>query len=407
MFPLLSSLWGLKIVGKLCPSRRPRGGLRIASAHAAHPTGPFPWSDTAWEHTPGAVPGHRWAVHPPRQDLHQPPPPRPIQVAQLPGRRPHASPPARPPPSADAPGHKRPRRSSAGQPGAQTGQAGAGPLRLAPTAVHAGEPAPCAGGRGARARALPASTPQGLAGPPIAMPGPQGAWSQGPGHGGGQRRHAAGPPGAPPGDGPRVRARRGALAGRPGTSGRRRRACGQAVWPRPRSLGTGHPGMARGSAALAPHEERLAARAHQAPGGDLEATPWEGHNRWPWRGTRAPATVTGSLLHPHRSPEACGDLSDAGQGLLGSDGDGGEQTWGPCRHPCGAPGLRTASGVAEPRAPARAACGAWARAAVPRWCPRAPAPPRGGEWHAWSARWCPVLGRAPARHAEAGRLARR
>jgi transposase len=153
----------------------------------------------------------------------------------------------------------------------------------------------------------------------------------------------------------------------------------QSVWHIPMSLGAVQKGIDRVSEALVPHDELLAALAHQAPVGDIDETPWYGQNMLQWLWTMATDTVTLYLMHPNRSKDACSDLIDDWQGILVSDCYGGYQHWVPHRQTCLAHLIRTARGLSEKRAPELAACGAWALAELQRLCPMAKAPPRGGE----------------------------
>lgn len=121
----------------------------------------------------------------------------------------------------------------------------------------------------------------------------------------------------------------------------------------------------------------------------------------------ATARVALARMPPQRSKEALLTLIDAWQGLVGSDGYGVSHHGGNRRPPCVAPLLRRARGVSAPPPAARAVCGPWALKAWHRRGARATAPPTGGAWRAWSARWCPRSGRDHARQDAAGRVPRR
>ena len=88
-----------------------------------------------------------------------------------------------------------------------------------------------------------------------------------------------------------------------------------------------------------------------------------------------------------------------------SDGYGVYQNWVHRRQTCWEHLIRTARGLSEQRAPELAACGAWALAELQQLCHMAKAPPSGGEWNAWYARLCNLIGRYHARQDDAGRLA--
>jgi transposase len=69
--------------------------------------------------------------------------------------------------------------------------------------------------------------------------------------------------------------------------------------------------------------------------------------------------------------------------------------------------IRTARGLSEKRDPHLAACGTWALTELQTLCHMAKAPPTGGQWRAWYARFCRLIDRYQARSDAAGRLARR
>jgi hypothetical protein len=112
-------------------------------------------------------------------------------------------------------------------------------------------------------------------------------------------------------------------------------------------------------------------------------------------------------MQPPRSPEACGARRAEWPGRVVAEGDGGSQPWGTHRHTCWAPLLRPARGGAAKPPPALAAWGRGARKAWQRLCPRAPAPPTGGQGQAGSASCCPWIGRYRERHDAAGQVASR
>jgi transposase len=180
-----------------------------------------------------------------------------------------------------------------------------------------------------------------------------------------------------------------------------------AVLHLPLSLGAGQKVIDRASQALVPPYEAIAALARQAPVGYIDETPWDCHNVLQWLWTMTTDTVALSLMHPHRSKDAFRALSEEWQGGLVSDGDGVYPDWGTRRHTCLAHLIRTARGLSEKRDRHLAACGSWALKELQRWCPRATAPPTGGEWRAGDARLCPLMDRYQARQDDAGRLVRR
>src|SRR2546425_1234676 len=77
------------MVSSLNPSRRPRVGMMIASTPAENPTWDFPFAQTEWEQTPGAVQAHLLALQTQLQDLQQQHQQLQLQVDQLQGRLHH------------------------------------------------------------------------------------------------------------------------------------------------------------------------------------------------------------------------------------------------------------------------------------------------------------------------------
>lgn len=379
----------------------------IASTPAENPTWDFPFAQTEWEQTPGAVQAHLLALQTQLQDLQQQHQQLQLQVDQLQGRLHQTSTTSSKPPSSDAPFRKRQRRSSSGHRGAKTGHAGSGPILLSPTEVQAVYPEPCACGSGGLVMALPYYTHQMIDLPPIEMQVTHFELYQGHCPGGGKRLKAEVPSGYQTGYGPRLSARIGELSGMHGTSRRLIQDFCQSVLHIPMSLGAVQKVIDRVSEALVPHYELMAELARQAPVGYIDETPWYCQNMLQWLWTMATDTVTVYLIHPHRSKDAFVDLIDDWQGILVSDGYGVYQNWVHRRQTCLAHLIRTARGLSEKRAPELAACGAWALAELQRLCHMAKAPPSGGAWNAWYARFCHLIGRYHERKDDAGRLARR
>ena len=126
-----------------------------------------------------------------------------------------------------------------------------------------------------------------------------------------------------------------------------------------------------------------------------------------WLWTLRTKTVSLDLLHPNRSKEAFAALLEDWQGILVSDGSGVYPGWVQNRQTCLAHLIRTARGLSEKRDPPLAACGQGALTALQTLCHMAKAPPTGGEWRAWYARFCPLIDRDHERADDAGRVARR
>jgi transposase len=100
-------------------------------------------------------------------------------------------------------------------------------------------------------------------------------------------------------------------------------------------------------------------------------------------------------------------LIDEWTGILGSDGYGVYQDWGPQRQTCLAHLIRTARELSQRRDSNIAASAHAALRELQRLCHRAHEPPTGGQWQAWDARLCRLLDRYHQRADDAGRLARR
>jgi transposase len=69
--------------------------------------------------------------------------------------------------------------------------------------------------------------------------------------------------------------------------------------------------------------------------------------------------------------------------------------------------MRTARELSEKSHSELAACGRWALKALQGLCHMAKAPPTGGQWQAWYARFCRLIARYRERPDEAGKLVRR
>ena len=173
------------------------------------------------------------------------------------------------------------------------------------------------------------------------------------------------------------------------------------------SLGAVQKAINRVAQAIVPHYDAIATLARQALVGSIDETPWYCHNTLQWLWTLTTDTVSLSLMHPQRSKEAFAALIEDWQGLLVSDGDGVYPNWVNRRQTCLAHLIRTARGLSAHRQAALAACGAWALKELQRLCAMAKAPPTGGEWRAWYARFCTLIDRYHARQDDAGRLVRR
>ena len=331
------------------------------------------------------------------------------QVATLQGRVEQTSQTSSKPPSSDSPFNKpkRHKRTASGKRGGQKGHRGKGPTLLSPTEVHLIEPGPCACGHGHLVSLSPYHTHQVIELPPIEMDIHHFVLQQGQCQGCGRHLKAQVPPEHQAGYGPRLTALIGELAGIHRTSWRLVQDFCHAVLHIPISLGAVQKVIHRVSQALLPHDEAIAPLARQAPVGSIDATPWYCHNALQWLWTMTTDTVSLSLIHPHRSKDAFLALIEEWQGILVSDGYGVYQRWVASRQTCLAHLIRSARGLSQKRDAQLAACGTWALKELQALCHMAKAPPSGGEWSAWYARFCRLLHRYHERLDDAGRLTRR
>jgi len=362
----------------------------------------LPFCPMDWELTPPAVQDDLQSLHQQIKQLQ-------TQVETLQGRVEKTSQTSSKPPSSDAPFDKpkRKQRQSSGKRGGQKGHPGTGPTLLSPPEVHLITPGPCACGHGELVSLAPDYTHQVVDLPPIEMDIQHFILQQGTCGGCGRTLKAQVPSEHQTGYGPRLTALIGELAGMHRTSRRLIQDCCHSVLHIPMSLGAVQKIIDRVSHALVPHYEAMATLARHATVGSSDETPWYCHNALHWLWTLSTNTVSLYLIHPNRSQEAFAALIEDWQGILVSDGDGVSQGWVQHRQTCLAHLIRTARGWSEKRDPPLAACGKWALPELQTFCPMAKAPPTGGKWRAWYARFCHVIDRSHARADDAGRLARR
>jgi transposase len=355
-----------------------------------------------WELTPPAVQDYIQSLHQQIKQLQQ-------QVDTLQGRVEQTSQTSSKPPSSDSPFDKPKRqpRQSSGKRGGRQGHSGKGPTLLSPTEVHLIAPGPCACGHGELVSLAPYYTHQVVELPPMKLDIQHFVLHQGTCRGCGRTLKAQVPSEHQTGYGPRLTALIGELAGMHRTSRRLIQDCCHSVLNLPISLGAVQKIIDRVSHAIVPHYEAIATLARHATVGSIDETPWYCHNALHWLWTLSTPTVSLYLIHPHRSQEAFAALIEDWQGILVSDGYGVYQGWVQHRQTCLAHLIRTARGLSEKRDPHLAACGTWALKELQALCHMAKAPPTGGEWRAWYARFCHLIDRYHARADDAGRLARR
>jgi transposase len=380
------------------------------SSQANSDTTTWPFSEEDWHQTPPSV--QTYVVELQRQlgDLKQQYNQLQKQVDMLQGRVDTTSQTSSKPPSSDSP-FKEPkggkRRQSSGKRGAKKGHAGFGPTLLEPTEVQHIYPASCPCGHMEMGPPQLYHTHQVIELPPIDMQISHFLLHQAACVGCGRIIKADVPSQYATGYGPRLSGLIGELSGMYGTSRRLIQHFCHAVLHIPISLGGIQKVIDRVSCAIVPHYEAIAEVARNATVGSIDATPWFCHSTLQWLWTMTTDTVSLFLIHANRSKEAFFDLIDDWKGILVADGYGVYQTWVNRRQTCLAHLIRTTRGLAEKSNPELAACGRWALKELQRLCHMAQAPPSGGEWNAWYARFCTLIGRYRERPDDAGRLARR
>jgi transposase len=209
------------------------------------------------------------------------------------------------------------------------------------------------------------------------------------------------------GYGPRLTALMGEIAGTHGTSRRTVQTLWASVLQVPLSLGAIQNMIDRVTQAIAPPYAAIAQQARQAPVNYVDETPWFFTRSLHWLWVMANETVAFYMIHPHRAKAAFAALIDDWAGILVSEGYGVYHAWVAHRQTCLAHLIRTARSLAERPQAALAACGTWALAELQRLCHMTTAPPTGGEWRAWYARWCHLIDQYHDRLDDAGRFARR
>ena len=270
----------------------------------------LPFSPTEWALTPPAVQAPVQRLQPRVHQLEH-------QVETLPGRVERTSHTSSKPPSSDSPFHKPTRqpRASGSPRGARPGHPGHGPTLLRPTEVRLLEPAPCACGYGKLISLAPYDTHQVIELPPMEMDITHFVLHQGICAGCGQHLKAHVPPAHQAGSGPRLTALIGELAGMHRTSWRLVQDFCPSVWHMPRSLGAVPNMITRVSPAIVPHDDAIATFARQALVGYIDETPWYCRNTLQGLWTLTTATVSLSLMHPHRATEAFAALVEDWHGL--------------------------------------------------------------------------------------------
>ena len=112
-------------------------------------------------------------------------------------------------------------------------------------------------------------------------------------------------------------------------------------------------------------------------------------------------------IHPNRSIEVFEALIEKWNGILISDDYGVYQKWAAKRQTCLAHLIRRAKGLRERKDPDIARFGIWCTSELQRLCNMAKKPPTQGEWNAFYARLCRLIGLYRDDKNDAGRMALR
>lgn len=314
------------------------------------------------------------------------------------------------PPSSDSP-YKKPRqRPTTTMPrkaGGKPGHAGHRQVLLPPTMIQELRPERWACGNTTFALTTPYHTHQVLELPPMAMEVTHWVLHQGWCPACGRWSTAQVPAEHATGYGPRCSAWRSELAGTYGNGRRIVQTFCASVLQVPISLGAIQKVLDRVAQAIEPHDTAIATQVRHAVVNSSDETPWFLTHTLQWLWVLVSDAAALSMMHPHRSKEACAALIDDWAGILVSDGYGVYRNWGQARQTCLAHLIRSARGLAAREPPDLAACGTWALAELQRLCHMATAPPTGGEWRAWYARLCKLIDQYHDRQDDAGKFARR
>jgi transposase len=216
------------------------------------------------------------------------------------------------PPSSNPPYEKRPTRPGLhGKPGAKPGHPGHQQALLAPTEVIEVKPAACAYGQTACLDTSPDSTHQVIELPEIPMHVRHLVLYEASCPHCGTVTKAQVPPEAAAGQGPRLTALIGELSGSQRGSRRAVQEFCQSVLGVPLSRGAIQRAVDRGSAAIAPVYEAIAAEAS-----------WYQHGALTWLWVMVNTTVAVFKVQAHRDTAAFEALIERWAGILVSDGDG-------------------------------------------------------------------------------------
>jgi len=215
------------------------------------------------------------------------------------------------------------------------------------------------------------------------------------------------PPQKRTGFGPRLSANIAELCGVHGDSRRAVQDYLSSVFGLPISQGGIQKVIDRVSQSIKPHYEGIAEIARSSAVGHVDETSWRRKGKLVWLWVMASTRVALFMIHTRRSKAAFEALVQDWSGILVADGYGVYRQWVGQRQACLAHLIREAEGLAERKDQALARCGIWARDELRRLCHMSKAPPTGGEWRAFVARFHRMISIHGDRKDDAGKLIRR
>ena len=209
------------------------------------------------------------------------------------------------------------------------------------------------------------------------------------------------------GFGPRLSALVGDLAGNHGNSRTSIQEFCHSILNFHISLGAIQNVIDRVSQAVEPHYDALGNKIRSSRKAHIDETsfPRNGDLEWLW--VMANDEEAFFKIHPNRSKEAFKALVEKWNGILISDDYGVYQKWASKRQTCLAHLIRRAKGLRDRKDPDIARFGAWCTSELQRLCQMAKEPPTQGEWNAFYARLCRLIGLYRDEKNDAGRMARR
>jgi len=290
------------------------------------------------------------------------------------------------PPSTDAASKKRQRQTPAAErrkPGAKHGHPGHPQVRLDPTITMPLFPERCSCGQLGFAELLPYHTHQVIEWPVIRPTVTHWRLHHGRCLSCGTRCKASLPVDQASGDGPRLTAFVGEMAGIVSTSRSAVPDLCASVFSIPLSKGAIQKMVDRVSEAIVPHYALIGQVARRATVNHSDETSWFTHGDRQWLWVMTNPLVAYCQMHPTRSKTAFAQLIADWRGILVSDDDGVYHSWQSLRHTCFAPLMRTAKGLSEHLGAGMAAFGRRVHAALQRLCPMATERRTVGQWRAW------------------------